>query len=121
MVKYAMTSRMQIQSTSSSSPASRCTKISTITKPARSALHAVLSMLTLNIARAIEYMVIDVLLIAQKYMKFAEYIYIPEKYLHLTDDLLNRINMTESEVSQFNVSVRLFHFVMTSGTRPSAQ
>ncbi|OJA21338.1 hypothetical protein AZE42_07115 [Rhizopogon vesiculosus] len=48
-------------------------------------------------ARAIEYMVIDVLLIAQKYMKFAEYIDIPEKYLHLTDDLLNRINMTESK------------------------
>ncbi|OAX39141.1 hypothetical protein K503DRAFT_856239 [Rhizopogon vinicolor AM-OR11-026] len=33
MVKYPMTSRMQVQSTSSSSPASRRTKISTITKP----------------------------------------------------------------------------------------
>ena len=58
-------------------------------------------MLTLYIARAIEYMLIDVLLIAQKHMKFAEYIDIPEKYLHLTDDLLNRINMTESKVSLF--------------------
>lgn len=44
-------------------------------------------------------MLIDVLLIAQKHMKFAEYIDIPGKYLHLTDDLMNRINMTESEVS----------------------
>jgi len=58
-------------------------------------------MLMLYIARAIEYMLIDVLLIAQKHMKFAEYIDIPEKYLHLTDDLLNRINMTESKVSLF--------------------
>lgn len=47
--------------------------------------------------RAIEYMIMDVLLIAQKHMKFAEYIDIPEKYLHLTDDLFHRINMTESE------------------------
>jgi HD superfamily phosphohydrolase len=47
--------------------------------------------------RAIEYMIMDVLLIAQKHMKFAEYIDVPEKYLHLTDDLFHRINMTESE------------------------
>jgi len=44
-------------------------------------------------------MIMDVLLIAQKHMKFAEYIDVPEKYLHLTDDLFHRINMTESEVS----------------------
>ncbi|KAJ8584183.1 HD-domain/PDEase-like protein [Rhizopogon salebrosus TDB-379] len=47
--------------------------------------------------RAIEYMLVDVLLIAQKHMKFADYIDIPRKYLHLTDDLLNRIDMTESK------------------------
>ncbi|KAG1740233.1 uncharacterized protein EDB91DRAFT_1133849 [Suillus paluster] len=47
--------------------------------------------------RAIEYMLMDVLLIAQNHMKFAEYIDVPEKYLHLTDDLFHRINMTESE------------------------
>lgn len=47
--------------------------------------------------RAIEYMLMDVLLIAQKHMKFAEYIDVPKKYLHLTDDLFHRINMTESE------------------------
>lgn len=47
--------------------------------------------------RAIEYMMMDVLLIAQKHMKFAEYIDVPEKYLHLTDELFHRIHMTESD------------------------
>jgi hypothetical protein len=75
----------------------------------------------ISIARAIEYMIIDVLLIAQKHMKFAEYIDVPEKYLHLTDDLFHRINMTESEVSLYNSSFRTSHFVIALGTRTSAQ
>lgn len=74
-----------------------------------------------DIARAIEYMIMDVLLIAQKHMKFAEYIDVPEKYLHLTDDLFHRINMTESEVSLCNCSFRSSHRVIASGTRTSAQ
>ncbi|KAG1848698.1 hypothetical protein F4604DRAFT_1973533 [Suillus subluteus] len=40
--------------------------------------------------RAIEYMIMD-------HMKFARVYRCAEKYLHLTDDLFHRINMTESE------------------------
>ncbi|KAG1719515.1 hypothetical protein EDB19DRAFT_2030262 [Suillus lakei] len=47
--------------------------------------------------RAIEYMVMDVLLIAQKHMRSAEYIDVLEKYPHLTDDSFHCINMTKPE------------------------
>lgn len=75
----------------------------------------------ISIARAIEYMIMDVLLIAQKHMKFAEYIDIPEKYLHLTDDLFHRINMTESEVSLYDSSFRTSHLIIALGTCTSTQ
>jgi deoxynucleoside triphosphate triphosphohydrolase SAMHD1 len=55
-------------------------------------------LLILSSAKAIEYMIIDGLLAAEKYMKIAERIFKPERYVHLTDNILTTIEETESPV-----------------------
>ena len=59
-----------------------------------------LSPLSLSaLARAIEYMVVDALLAAESVMHFADYVTKPEKYLHLTDSIVELIRMSEDQVS----------------------
>ncbi|TFK53350.1 HD-domain/PDEase-like protein [Heliocybe sulcata] len=45
--------------------------------------------------KAIDYMIVDALLAAEPYMKIAEQIFNPAKYVCLTDDLMSRIEMSE--------------------------
>ncbi|TFK33680.1 hypothetical protein BDQ12DRAFT_637222 [Crucibulum laeve] len=45
-------------------------------------------------AKAVEYMIIDGLLAAQPYMHIAERVHNPETYVHLTDDIMSRIETT---------------------------
>lgn len=50
------------------------------------------------IAKAIEYMVMDALLAADPYLKIADQVHDPKRYVYLTDDLLNRIESSTQEV-----------------------
>ena len=50
-------------------------------------------------ARAIEYMVVDALLAAEPVMHFAGYITNPDRYLHLTDSIIELIQMSNDRVS----------------------
>jgi deoxynucleoside triphosphate triphosphohydrolase SAMHD1 len=47
-----------------------------------------------DIAKAIEYMIIDALLAAEPHMKIANQIDKPEKYVYLTDNIMPRIEST---------------------------
>lgn len=49
-------------------------------------------------AKAIEYMIIDAILEAEPTMKIAEQVDKPEKYVYLTDDIMQRIEMTTNPV-----------------------
>ena len=51
------------------------------------------------IAKAIEYMIIDAILAAEPYMKIAEQIEDPKKYMFLTDDIKLRIQANPAPVS----------------------
>ncbi|KAF9474605.1 hypothetical protein BDN70DRAFT_307702 [Pholiota conissans] len=46
-------------------------------------------------AIAIEYMILDVLLAAEPFLKIAEDVFEPERFLHLTDDIIFRIGASE--------------------------
>ncbi|KAJ7983116.1 hypothetical protein DFH06DRAFT_1172457 [Mycena polygramma] len=46
-------------------------------------------------AKAIEYMIVDALILAEPHMKIAEQIDIPKKFLYLTDDIMPRIESSE--------------------------
>ncbi|KAJ2912276.1 hypothetical protein MD484_g8137, partial [Candolleomyces efflorescens] len=46
-------------------------------------------------ARAIEYMIVDALLLAEPHMKIAERVYDPEKFLYLNDYILNEIERSK--------------------------
>ncbi|KAF8890397.1 hypothetical protein BD779DRAFT_1704306 [Infundibulicybe gibba] len=46
-------------------------------------------------AKAIEYMIIDGLLEAEPILNFAQQVFIPEKYIHLTDDIMPRIEASD--------------------------
>lgn len=48
-------------------------------------------------ARAIEYMIVDALLSAESIMHFADHVTNPEKYLHLTDSIVEMIRMSDDE------------------------
>lgn len=50
-------------------------------------------------ARAIEHMIVDALLAAEPVLKFTEDVFIPEKFLYLTDDLMALIERTTQPVS----------------------
>ena len=50
-------------------------------------------------ARAIEYMVVDALLAAEPVMRFADYVTNPDRYLHLTDSIIELIQMSDDRVS----------------------
>ena len=50
-------------------------------------------------AKAIEYMITDALLAAEPYLKIAEQIDKPEKYVHLTDDIMPEIERSNAPVS----------------------
>lgn len=52
-------------------------------------------------ARCIEYMIIDALLAADSHMKIAEQVDKPEKYVHLTDDIMLTIERSTDPVSLF--------------------
>lgn len=93
-----------------------CTRGYTITRqvdgpPSRSkstyAIHTVA-------AKAIEYMIIDALLSANRHMKFAGQVKKPKEFLHLTDDIMTRIEMTTDPVSSVLTSSNNPH---SSGTR----
>ncbi|KAJ7636745.1 hypothetical protein FB45DRAFT_788822 [Roridomyces roridus] len=62
-------------------------------------------------AKAIEYMIVDALILAEPYMKIAEQIEIPEKYLHLTDSIEERIKA--STAPELEESRRLFRRIDT--------
>lgn len=51
-----------------------------------------------SVAKAIEYMMLDSLLSANRHMRFAEYMKDPRKYLYLNDSLINRIEASEEPV-----------------------
>lgn len=54
-------------------------------------------------AKAIEYMIIDALILAEPHLKIANQIQDPQRYLYLTDDIMPRIEMSEDPVRhQFN-------------------
>ena len=56
-------------------------------------------------AKAIEYMVVDALLAAEPYLKFAKSIEDPKRYVYLTDHLLNKIEeSTEKVRSSLHIS-----------------
>ncbi|KAJ7683564.1 hypothetical protein B0H17DRAFT_1205071 [Mycena rosella] len=46
-------------------------------------------------AKAIEYMIVDALILAEPFMKIADQIEIPKKFLYLTDDIMPRIESSE--------------------------
>ncbi|KAJ7124520.1 hypothetical protein C8R44DRAFT_148982 [Mycena epipterygia] len=46
-------------------------------------------------AKAIEYMIVDALILAEPFMKIAEQIEIPKKFLYLTDDIMPRIESSD--------------------------
>ncbi|KAJ7235299.1 hypothetical protein B0H12DRAFT_1027524, partial [Mycena haematopus] len=46
-------------------------------------------------AKAIEYMIIDALILAEPYLKIAEQVLIPRKFLYLTDDIQRQIERSE--------------------------
>ena len=50
-------------------------------------------------AKAIEYMVIDAMLSAEPYLKIADYVENPKRYVYLTDNLLNKVEESTAEVS----------------------
>jgi hypothetical protein len=49
-------------------------------------------------ARAIEYMIVDALMAAEDYLKIAERIHDPRKYVHLTDSIMDRIQESTEPV-----------------------
>ena len=49
-------------------------------------------------AKAIEYMIIDGLLAADPYLGIAKRVYDPKQYLYLTDDIMLRIEDSDSPV-----------------------
>ena len=57
------------------------------------------SILRCFIAKAIEYMIVDALSSAEPFMKIADQIDIPKKFLYLTDDIMTRIESSEAPVS----------------------
>lgn len=61
--------------------------------------------LTTLIAKAIEYMIIDALLAAEPYLKVANLVDKPDKYIFLTDNLLNKI---EESTERVIISSRVF-------------
>ncbi|KAJ6473169.1 hypothetical protein C8R45DRAFT_1012504 [Mycena sanguinolenta] len=46
-------------------------------------------------AKAIEYMIVDALILAEPYLKIAEQVWIPKKFLYLTDDIMRRIESSD--------------------------
>ncbi|KAJ7799695.1 hypothetical protein B0H14DRAFT_2902501 [Mycena olivaceomarginata] len=46
-------------------------------------------------AKAIEYMIVDALVLAEPHLKIADRVLIPKKFLYLTDDLMPRIEASE--------------------------
>lgn len=63
-------------------------------------------------AKAIEYMLIDAVLAAEPYMKIAEQIEDPKRYIYLTDDIKLRIQATTEPV-------RISHRCLSSYSRPT--
>lgn len=51
-----------------------------------------------DIAKAIEYMVVDALLEAEPYLKIANLVENPKHYVYLTDNLLNKIEESTEKV-----------------------
>ena len=52
-------------------------------------------------------MIIDALLEAEPYLKIADHIENPKKYVYLTDNLLNKIEESTEKVSPSRLSTRL--------------
>jgi hypothetical protein len=52
-------------------------------------------------------MVVDALLAAEPVMHFAGYVTKPEKYLHLTDSIIELIQMSDDQVSSVPLFPRL--------------
>ena len=73
----------------------------------------------LHIAKAIEYMIVDALLLADPYMKISQQIHEPDKFLYLTDDIKTRIEMTDAPVSGTRLSEILlanYHLGTSTGS-----
>ena len=100
--RYATTSRTQTKFTNCFIPGSLSTNGSIITRPVRlSSLLLCARAHTWDTAKAIEYMVIDALLQAEPYLKIADHVENPKRYVFLTDDLLNKIEASVDEVGPF--------------------
>lgn len=95
-----MTLKMQICSLNYAIPGTVFTNSSTVIKPVTFKSPSGLPPFSPLIqARAIEYMVVDALLAAEPVMRFADHITNPDRYLHLTDSIVELIQMSENPVS----------------------
>jgi len=54
-----------------------------------------------SLAKAIEYMIIDALIAAEPHLHIAEQVFDPDRYLHLTDDIMTRIEASTDPVRAF--------------------
>ena len=59
-------------------------------------------------------MVVDALLAAEPIMHFADHVTNPEKYLHLTDSIIELIQMSNDRVSSASLFLSLFFFHLNS-------
>lgn len=49
-------------------------------------------------AKSIEYMIVDALLLADPYLKIADRIHDPKRFVHLNDDILNEVDRSSGDV-----------------------
>jgi hypothetical protein len=53
-------------------------------------------------------MLVDALLAAEPIMRFADYVTNPERYLHLTDGIIELVQMSDDEVSSASSPLPFF-------------
>ena len=49
-------------------------------------------------------MIVDALILAEPYLKIAEQVWIPKKFLYLTDDIMRRIESSDEPVRPVQLS-----------------
>lgn len=100
MIKSATTSKTQICSLNFAIPAIVSTNSFIPTRQVKHESQLSLVPFSLFVqARAIEYMIVDALLAAEPVMRFADHVTNPERYLHLTDSIIELIQMSDDKVS----------------------
>jgi hypothetical protein len=105
ITNFVITSRMPIRSTRSFVPGSGFTRCYIITRLVRIILASTGDSLILFIVKAIEYMLVDSLVAAEPYLKLAEQILQPDKFVYLTDDILATIERSTVQVRHNSQSI----------------